>query len=139
MSEEFEKMNFKFRKGYLYTKSHEWIKKEHGKYKMGITDYAQKMLKDIVYVEFSEDEEFNKGDSLATLESVKAVGDVYAPFPCKVVEFNEALEDSPELVNKDPFGEGWVAILEPTGDVNEDEFLDVDKYVEHVEKESAAH
>ncbi|MBI2874568.1 MAG: glycine cleavage system protein GcvH [Firmicutes bacterium] len=97
-----------------FSKEHEWIRVEgEGRAVIGITDYAQKELGDIVFVELpSPGDSFEKGDGMAVVESVKAVSDVYAPFSGRVLEVNAALEDSPELVNRDPYGEGWLVVME---------------------------
>ncbi len=92
-----------------YTKEHEWAKIEGDIAIVGITDYAQSELGDILYVELpSVGKTVNAGDVLATVEAVKAVSDVYAPLSGEVVEVNEALASTPEVINKDPYGEGWL-------------------------------
>lgn len=96
-----------------YTKEHEWVQIEGNTVKVGVTDYAQQQLGDIVFVELpAPDDEFGLGDSFAVLESVKAAADVYSPLTGTVVEANEALEDDPGLVNSDPYGEGFLVIFE---------------------------
>lgn len=101
-----------------YTEDHEWAKREDdGKIRIGITDYAQDALGDIVYVELPEvGATVGKGDPIAEVESTKSVSDVYAPVSGTILEANEALADSPELVNSDPYGTGWFALIEPSGD-----------------------
>ncbi|MDP8949848.1 MAG: glycine cleavage system protein GcvH [Actinomycetota bacterium] len=95
-----------------YTKSHEWVRTEGDTATIGITDHAQEELGDIVYVELPEQgETFDAGDSFGTIESVKAVSDLYTPVGGEVVEVNEALDDSPENINEDPYGEGWIVKL----------------------------
>lgn len=97
----------------LYTESHEWVKEEGGQVAIGLTDYAQNQLKDIVYVDLPEvGSEFKKGDSLGVVESVKTVADIYAPVTGKVVEINGVLKDHPQFVNEDPYGKGWLARME---------------------------
>ncbi len=104
----------------LYTDTHEWVKvedstskKEGGRVTIGLTDYAQSQLKDIVYVDFPEvGSEFKKGDSIGVVESVKTVADVYTPVTGKVAEANFALKDHPEFVNGDPYGKGWLVKME---------------------------
>ena len=92
-----------------YTKSHEWIRTEDDTATIGITDHAQEELGDIVYIELPEQgATFEVGDSFGTVESVKAVSDLYTPVGGEVVEVNEALGDSPEKINEDPYGEGWI-------------------------------
>ncbi|HDG67838.1 MAG TPA: glycine cleavage system protein GcvH [candidate division Zixibacteria bacterium] len=92
-----------------YTKEHEWAKVEGDTAIVGITDYAQSELGDILYVELpSVGKTVSAGDVLATVEAVKAVSDVYAPLSGEVIEVNEALSTTPEVINKDPYGEGWM-------------------------------
>jgi glycine cleavage system H protein len=98
-----------FREGLLYTESHEWVKEEGDKVTIGISDYAQSQLKDVVYVEMPEiGAEFKKGDSIGVVESVKTVADIYSPVSGKVLETNLALKDHPQFINEDPFGKGWI-------------------------------
>ncbi len=97
----------------LYTESHEWVKNEGKQATVGITDYAQGQLKDIVFVEMPEiGSKFKKGDSLGVVESVKTVADLYSPVTGKVVETNPALKDHPQFVNEDPYGKGWMVKME---------------------------
>jgi glycine cleavage system H protein len=110
----------KFPEGLLYTESHEWVKvgdstlrDEGGQVTIGLTDYAQSQLKDIVYVELPEiGSEFKKGESIGVVESVKTVADVFSPITGKVVETNLALKDHPEFINVDPYGKGWIFKME---------------------------
>ena len=96
-----------------YTKEHEWVKVEGNKVIIGVTDYAQHQLGDIVFVELPDvDDEVSSGDSIVVLESVKAAADVYAPVDGVIVEVNEGLEDDPALVNTDPYGDGWLVAIE---------------------------
>lgn len=96
-----------------YTKAHEWLKVEGDKATIGITDAAQSMLGDVVFVELPEvGTVYAAGESIASIESVKAVSDVYIPVRGKILEVNEALEDAPDLINKEAFGEGWIAVIE---------------------------
>jgi glycine cleavage system H protein len=93
----------------FYTEDHEWVRIEGEIAYIGITDFAQSELGDIVYVEVStEGEQLNAGDIFGTVEAVKTTSDLYMPIAGKVMEFNTALNNSPELVNKDPYGEGWI-------------------------------
>jgi glycine cleavage system H protein len=100
-----------------YSEEHEWIRVEGDEGVIGITDYAQEQLSDVVYVELPEvGDTFGQDDVFAVVESVKAASDVYMPVSGEILEINEALEDSPELVNQDPFGEAWfvrIAIADP--------------------------
>lgn len=112
-----------------YTKDHEWAKPEDGKVRVGITDHAQRELGDIVFVELPDvGKKVNKGELVATVESVKAVGEVYAPVSGEVVEVNSALESSPELVNKDPYGQGWILVLRVDNPAELDELMDAAAY-----------
>ncbi len=106
-----------------YTSEHEWIRIEGDKATVGITEYAQKELGDVVFVDLpGVGEKIKVKDAMATIESVKAVSQIYAPLSGEVMEINDTLEHSPELVNQDPYGKGWIAIIEPE-DVNE--FIDL--------------
>lgn len=121
-----------------YTESHEWIRVEGDEGVCGISDYAQEQLSDIVYVELPEvGDAFDQGEVYATVESVKAASDCYLPAGGEVLEINEALEDSPELVNQDPFGAAWfvrILIADPT---ELDGLMDAAAYAAFVEKEMA--
>lgn len=121
----------------LYNETHQWAKIENGRVRVGITDFAQKQLKEIVYVELPEvGDEVSQGDEFGTIESVKAVSELYAPVSGTIVEVNEALEDSPELINSDPYGEGWMVVIEASNIEEEKEnLLSADSYAEIVEKE----
>ena len=100
----------------LYTKEHEWLRAEDdGSYTLGVTEYAQKQLGDIVFCEQPViGAKFEAEEPVGTLESVKAVAEVYVPVGCEITAINEALNDSPELVNEDPYGEGWLFRLKAT-------------------------
>jgi glycine cleavage system H protein len=98
-----------FPENLLYTETHEWVRVEGDHVVIGITDYAQSQLKDIVYVEFPEvGLEIKKGDSMGSVESVKTLADIYSPLTGKVVGTNSDLKDHPQFVNEDPFGKGWI-------------------------------
>lgn len=99
-----------------YTEEHEWLRLEDdGSVVVGITAHAQEALGDLVYVELPEvGQEIDAGDGIAVVESVKAASDVYAPVACTVAAINEALADAPEKINEDPYGEGWIARVEPS-------------------------
>lgn len=99
-----------------YTKDHEWVQLAAGKARIGITDFAQDALTDVVYVELPEiGDEFKEGDSMGVVESTKSVSDIFAPVAGKVVEVNKALEDSPELMNTEPYKGGWFCVMEVAG------------------------
>jgi len=118
-----------------YTKTDEWAKKEDNKVREGITDYAQKELKDIVGVELPEvGAEVKKGEAIGALESVKATADLYATVSGKVVEVNERLLEEPELLNKDPYGEGWIVVIEMSNPKEYDELLTPEAYIEKCKK-----
>ncbi len=113
-----------------YTENDEWIKVEGNVGTVGITDHAQDQLSDIVFVEIvaAEGDEVSKGDSCATVESVKAAADVYIPASGKVIAVNESLSGTPELINSDPYGEAWMIKIE-LRDANElDDLLDAAAY-----------
>ena len=116
-----------------YTEEHEWLKvQENGQARVGITDYAQDSLSDVVFVELPEvGDQFTKGDVMAVAESVKAASDIYAPISGKIVSINEKLEESPELVNESPYEFGWMVLIEPEGEVNG--LLDATSYRESID------
>jgi glycine cleavage system H protein len=117
-----------------YTKSHEWVRIEGDTATIGITDHAQDELGDVVFVELPEEgDTFDAGESFGTVESVKAVSDLYAPVGGEVVEVNSALEDAPENINEDPYGEGWIVKLRTT---DEADLLSPEEYEKVVEEES---
>jgi glycine cleavage system H protein len=118
-----------------YTRSHEWVRTEGDTATIGITDYAQDELGDIVFVELPEvGATFDAGDSFGTVESVKAVSDLYAPVGGEVVEVNEALDDSPEKINEDPYGEGWIVKLSVSDEGN---LLSASDYEQLLEEEES--
>ncbi len=121
---------------FRYTKEHEWVSLEGNKARIGITQHAQGELGDIVFAELPAPEtQLEKGDTLATLESVKAVSDVYAPMSGKVVEVNEAVEDSPETVNEDPHGKGWLVVIEVANPAQVGGLLDAGAYEKYLSDE----
>jgi glycine cleavage system H protein len=113
-----------------YTKSHEWVEKlEDGTCRVGITDHAQDLLGDMVYVEVPEvGRSVKAAEECAVVESVKAASDVYSPLSGEIVEVNEALNDNPDTVNKDPYGQGWLFRLKPLNMGEWDALLDADAY-----------
>ncbi|WP_312090169.1 glycine cleavage system protein GcvH [Chryseobacterium sp.] len=112
-----------------YTKDHEWIKIEGNTATIGITDFAQGELGDIVYVDVDTlDDEISGGDVFGSVEAVKTVSDLFLPISGKVTEFNSALEDQPELLNSDPYGEGWIIKLEIAEDADHSELLSAEEY-----------
>jgi glycine cleavage system H protein len=117
-----------------YTKSHEWVRTDGDTATIGITDHAQDELGDVVFVELpDEGATFDAGESFGTVESVKAVSDIYTPVGGEVVEVNSSLEDAPEKINDDPYGEGWIVKLRTSGEAD---LLSPEEYEKVVEEES---
>ncbi|HLC16831.1 MAG TPA: glycine cleavage system protein GcvH [Thermodesulfovibrionia bacterium] len=116
----------------LYHREHTWARIEKGKATIGITDYAQKALGDIVYVELPEIEyEVVSGEKLSDIESTKATSEVISPVSGRVIQVNEELADTPEVINEDPYNKGWIAVLELTSEAEElIEASDYEKYLE---------
>lgn len=120
----------------LYTESDEWVKREDNVVVIGITDYAQKKLRDIVGVELPEPSSSVKaGEAVGSIESVKAAADIYAPVSGEVVEVNERLYDEPEIVNKDPYGEGWMFKIRMSDEKELEKLLTPEQYAEKIRKE----
>lgn len=119
-----------------YTENDEWIRVEGNIGTVGITDYAQNQLSDIVFVEIvvAEGDEVSKGSTCATLESVKAAADVYLPASGRVIAVNEALSDKPETVNQDPYGEAWMVKIELSNPAELDSLLDAAAYEKHLQE-----
>ena len=116
-----------------YTRSHEWVRREGETATVGITDHAQDELGDVVFVELPEvGAAFDAGDSFGAVESVKAVSDLYAPVGGEVLEVNGALEDAPEKINEDPYGDGWILKLLAGG---EGDLLSAQEYEQFLEQE----
>ena len=123
----------------LFTSEHEWLRREDdGNVTIGITDHAQAALGDLVYVELPEvGQEVEGGGDLAVVESVKAASDVYAPIDGTVVEINEDLANDPEIINADPYGDGWLVKLQPNDDLDEDALLTPEAYQELLDEEAS--
>lgn len=119
-----------FPENLLYSEEHEWVEKiSPKKVRVGITDHAQTELGDIVFVELPEiGKEVTAGDTLAVVESVKSAADVYSPVSGKVIEVNEELNDRPELINEDPYGEGWIAVIELEDPSELENLMTADEY-----------
>lgn len=119
----------------LFTKNHEWISINGDKGKVGISDYAQKSLGDIVYVELPDLNRITEAEEVvATIESVKAVSDIYAPVSGEIIQLNEEIENHPELINSDPYGKGWIFEMSITNSntlMNEAEYLEYLKTLDH--------
>ena len=121
-----------------YTKSHEWTRVEGNTVTIGLTDYAQESLGDIVHIELPEEgKELEKQKEFGVVESVKAVSDIYSPVSGKVVEVNDSLIDSPEVVNDDPYNEAWMVKIEMSDPSELDDLMDPDSYKKFVEEESS--
>ena len=117
-----------------YTKDHEWVKIEDSVATIGITEYAQKQLGDITFVELPEkDSLVNEGDSFCTVESVKAASDVYAPVTGEVIEVNEELEEAPELINQEPYGKGWICQVKVTNTNEFESLMNCEEYKKIIE------
>lgn len=112
-----------------YSSDHEWARLDDGKVRVGITDYAQDALGDVVFVDLPDvGTKATAGESCAEVESTKSVSDIYAPIAGTVVEVNNELADSPELVNEDPYGDGWLYVLDPDNASDLDGLLDAAAY-----------
>lgn len=128
-------VKFKLPTDLKYLESDEWVRVEDGVAVVGITDFAQKELKDIVGVELpNTGENVSKGDTIATIESIKATAEVYAPVSGTIVEVNENLIDQPELINEDPYGEGWIVKIKMSNPSELETLLDYKSYLESVKK-----
>jgi len=128
-----------FPKDVRYTKQHEWARVEGNRIRIGITDYAQDALGDVVYVDTPEmGTEVKAGEPFGEVESTKSVSDVYSPVSGTVVDVNVQLGDTPALVNQDPYGEGWMIVVEPSDPSAVESLLDADAYRSFTEKESGS-
>jgi glycine cleavage system H protein len=113
----------------LYTESHEWVRADDDACTVGVTDFAQSQLSDLTYVELPEvGDTVDAGDEIAVLESVKAASDVYSPVSGRIVEVNTAAAENPDLINKDPYGDGWLFKVEPSDEGELDKLMDADQY-----------
>lgn len=120
-----------------YTKEHEWVKISGNTITVGVSDFAQDQLGEIVFVELPEEgEEFSKGDAFGVVESVKSVSDVYAPVSGRVIEINDPVVDSPEIINDDCYGEGWLVKLEVSDAAELKELLSSKDYAKFLKEES---
>ena len=123
--------------GLKYSREHEWVKVEGNIALVGITDHAQSELGDVVYVELPEvGSELEANSTFGVVESVKAVSDLFAPVPGTVTEVNQQLNDEPELVNSDPFEDGWMLRIEMSDTSEVDALLELDDYKAYIEEES---
>jgi glycine cleavage system H protein len=122
---------------YLYSEEHEWLRVDGEVATLGITEFAQKELGEVVFVDMPEvGQSFDAGDEIGTVESVKAVAEIYTPVGGEIVEINTALEDSPELVNEDPHGDGWFVKLRVASADELGDLMSADKYEEFLEGKS---
>jgi glycine cleavage system H protein len=121
-----------------YTRSHEWVRTlPDGSVEIGISDHAQAALGDLVFVEVPETgRQVASGDAFAVVESVKAASDVYSPLAGEVLAGNDALASQPELVNQDPYGQGWIVRLKPASMADVEALLDATRYAEHLASEA---
>ncbi|OHD67362.1 MAG: glycine cleavage system protein H [Spirochaetes bacterium RBG_16_49_21] len=125
-------MDISVQEGYYYTNEHEWAKIEGGTARIGITDYAQQKLGDITYVEPPEiGKEVEQFEFLTGIESVKAASDIYAPLSGRITAFNDALEQSPELINKSPYEDGWIVEIELSDPKEVKNLMSVKAYKEY--------
>ena len=121
-----------------YSRSHEWVRREGGEAVVGVTDYAQEELGDIVYVELPQEwEDVEKETAFGVVESVKATEDLYSPVSGKVIEVNTPLDDAPEVMNEDPYGDGWLIRLKMTDPQEFEELMTAAQYRAYVEAEKA--
>jgi glycine cleavage system H protein len=128
------KRNMKLDRGCKYSEEHEWIRVEGDEGVIGISDYAQDQLSDVVYVELPEvGDTFDQEEIFATVESVKAASDIYMPVGGEILEINEELEDAPELVNEDPFGAAWLVRIAIADPEELEDLMDADGYKAYVE------
>ncbi|GAB4287790.1 MAG: glycine cleavage system protein GcvH [Deferrisomatales bacterium] len=116
-----------------YSKDHEWARLEENRIRVGITDFAQSELGDVVFVELPEvGERFDRGDVFGSVESVKAVSELFLPVGGEIVEVNTALEDAPELINESPYDAGWIVLVRPDDPKELDDLLDREGYMDMV-------
>ncbi|HED10327.1 MAG TPA: glycine cleavage system protein GcvH [Caldithrix abyssi] len=116
-----------------YTKEHEWVRLDGDVATIGITDYAQGELGDVVFVELpAVGDQVKENDTFGTIEAVKAVADLYSPLDGEVVEVNEALEDAPDTVNNDPYGDGWMVRVKVANSSDYDSLLSAEAYQKHI-------
>jgi len=124
---------YEFPNNLRYSTEDEWTRTENGRVTVGVTDYAQSQLGDIVFVELPEvGRSVEKGEPFGVIESVKAVSDLYAPISGEIVEVNTDLAERPEVVNEDCYGDGWMIVIAPEEDAEVEALLDADAYREHL-------
>lgn len=127
---------YKIIKNLLYSKDHVWIKIENNKAKIGITDYIQKNLHDIVYIELPEiNSNIHQGKKLALMESIKTISEIHSPLTGKILKINEELKSKPGLINESPYENGWIAIIKPINfEKEKNNLLNFEEYVEYIRK-----
>ena len=119
-----------------YAESHEWVRQDEGEIVCGISDHAQDSLSDVVYVELPDvGDVFEKGEAFGVVESVKAASDLYMPMGGEITAINEELEDTPETINQDPYGDGWLIRFSPSNPAEFDDLMDGDAYEAFVAEE----
>ena len=117
----------------IYSRDHEWIKINTNECIIGITEYAQGELGDIVFMELPDiGLKVSKGESVAVIEAVKTVADLFAPISGEIIKINENLVDNPELINSDPYGEGWIVKIYSETQINASDYLNADQYLVHI-------
>ncbi|MFQ6610840.1 MAG: glycine cleavage system protein GcvH [Fidelibacterota bacterium] len=120
-------------KNLKYTTDHEWVLNQNGVVTIGVTDFAQSELGDIIFIEFPEvGESFEKGDTFGTVEAVKTVADLFTPVSGEVIEINSDLENNPESVNSDPYGKGWIIKMSIADETDLDALMDSESYGDHI-------
>ncbi len=139
MVEYLEFGKYRIAKDRKYTRTHEWIKVIREDYALvGISDYAQKKLKDIVMVEEPEFKRYTRGERITVIESIKSIGDVYAPVDCTVVGWNENLLENPTLISEDPYEKGWIVKVRVENPAQLEKLLNPEDYVEVIKEEEGA-
>ncbi|MFH1707639.1 MAG: glycine cleavage system protein GcvH [Planctomycetota bacterium] len=118
-----------------YTESHEWARLENGIVITGITEYAAEQVGDIVFIEFEEDDEIDRGDAFGVLETVKAVFDLYAPVSGEILERNTELEKNPTRIKEEPYGKGWILKIKPNDEEELAELMGADEYEKFLEEQ----
>ena len=122
-------MTYSFPENLKYADTHEYIKEENGLIRMGVSEFAVDQLGDIVFVELVEKGEFlEKGDTFGTIESVKAVEEVYLPFSGEIIEKNQVVIDNPEILQNDPINDGWLILIKPEANYSLDDLMSSDEY-----------
>ena len=122
-------MSYQFPDNFNYADTHEYVLEENGLLKIGVSEFAIDQLGDIVFVELADQgSSLEKGETFGTIESVKAVEEVYLPFSGEIVSINESVIDNPELLQNDPIGEGWLVILKPESDVSIADLMTSEEY-----------